>query len=110
VALAISALRWWRGGTAFAVVLAAMGTALIVAALVAPQALRTPNRLWWKFAQILGWVNVRVLLFLVFALVPTPVGFVLRVLHKDPRDSQEGTNWSAYVIRRRDARHYEHPF
>ena len=53
------------------------GTLLIGFGLVAPLVLRVPNRLWWRVAQAVGWVNTRVLLTLFFAIVLTPVGVAI---------------------------------
>lgn len=89
----------------------AAGALLVMGALVAPARLRVPNRVWWRFAQALGWVNARILLFLVFAFVLTPMGTVMRALGRSPlRDAAVGTNWSPYTARRRDAKHYDHPY
>lgn len=93
------------------IVAAGAGGVLVVAALVAPPLLRAPNRIWWRFAQALGWVNARILLSLLFALVLTPMGIVMRALGRSPlRDAAAGTNWSPYTARRRDVKHYEHPY
>jgi hypothetical protein len=64
--------------------------ALLVAALVfhvldmvAPQAFRPLAPLWFGLAHVLGAISSRVLMFLVFAVVVTPIGLVRRALGKD---------------------------
>jgi hypothetical protein len=52
---------------------------------------------WMTFAFALGWVNTRLILGLVFYLIFTPTGLVMRLLGKDPLglrfDRQATTYW-----------------
>lgn len=101
---------WWRW-TAPALVLATIGLLLVTLALLAPVALRIPNRAWWSFAQVLGWVNSRVVLTLFFLLVLTPIGLAMRLFGRDPlKGATGGSGWMPYSGRRADVRHYEHLF
>ena len=76
-----------------------------------PAALRLPNRIWWQFAQLLGWINARVLLTAFFIVVLTPVGCAMRLFGRNPlRGAQPASNWSGYQARRSDPKHYEHLF
>jgi len=109
--LAAGALLLWRGYATVALVLLGAGGLLVGLALVAPSALRVPNRWWWRFAQALGWINARILLTLFFALVLTPVGMVMRLFGRNPlRPTEAQTGWGAYSVRRRDPKHYERMF
>jgi hypothetical protein len=63
---------------------------LLVAALVvhvldmvAPQVFRPLAPLWFGLGHLLGAISSRVLMFLVFAFVVTPIGLVRRALGKD---------------------------
>jgi hypothetical protein len=106
----IAAIVWWRGGRA-AMLVGGVALGLIGAALVAPPLLRVPNRLWWALAQFLGRVNTRVVLTLLFFLVVTPVGLVMRLFGHDAlRPRTPDSTWSPYVVRRRDPRHFERLF
>jgi hypothetical protein len=58
------------------VVLAAAGAAL-------PAALKHPYRGWMGLAHVLGWINTRILLFVIFYVVLTPIAFVRRRMGKD---------------------------
>ena len=109
--LGAAALSWWRAHPSIALVLAAIGVLLIGFGGLAPTALRVPNRVWSRFARILGWINARIMLTAFFAIVLTPVGLVIRMFGWNPlRASGTGSNWRAYQVRRRDPRHYEHLF
>lgn len=111
VLLAFSAFSWWRGNAAVASVLVIAGVLLVGFGRFYPSALRGPNRVWWRFAQTLGWINARILLTLFFAVVLTPVGVLMRMLGWNPlRASRTNTNWTSYPARRRDPRHFERLF
>jgi len=105
----LGALSWWRDHPLPASILTVLGVALIVGGLVAPAALRVPNRIWWRFAHILGWVNARILLTLFFVLVLTPVGYLTRLFGRDPlrRRTRMASNWTPSPERRRSTSHYE---
>lgn len=65
--------------------------------LLAPALLKPVYGLWMKFAAALAWVNTRIILSLVFFLVFTPIGLILRLLSKDlikeKWDSKATTYW-----------------
>jgi membrane-bound ClpP family serine protease len=100
----IAAVLWWRGRVGRAEILVGVGGFLLVAGLTYPRLLKYPSALWWKFAMALGYVNARVLLTILFAIV-----LVWRLTGKDPlarrRDQWKG--WTPYPARYRDPKHYE---
>ena len=111
VILALGAFAWWRGQVSFGGALVLTGALLAGLGTVAPSTLRVPNRLWWRFAQLLGWVNTRILLSIFFVVVLTPVGVVMRWFGRDQFAGwQRDTNWRPYPARRGDPRHYERLF
>jgi hypothetical protein len=62
----------------------ALGILLVGPALVAPRVLAPAHRAWMGLGEVLGWINTRILLSLVFFAVITPMGVVMRLLGKDP--------------------------
>ena len=56
----------------------------VTLALVFPPALGPLNALWLKIGHMLGWINTRIILGVVFFVVFLPAGLLMRVLHKDP--------------------------
>jgi hypothetical protein len=57
---------------------------LIVPALVLPRSLKLFYRLWMTLGQVLGWINTRIILGVIFYGLFTPMGLVMRLLGKDP--------------------------
>ena len=82
--------RWW------AVTLAVL---LIGPALVAPGILGPAYRVWMKLAEVLAWINTRILLGLVFFGVVTPIGLVMRLLGRDPMRRRLEPSTESYRMR-----------
>jgi hypothetical protein len=111
VCLVLAVWLAWRGSDTAPTVFAAIGATLVVLGLAAPTMLRVPNRAWWRIAQVLGWINSRIILGLFFVVVITPAGLMMRALGRNPLHGRSGpTNWGAYPARMRDPRHYERLF
>jgi len=95
--LLLALASWWRAHVLPPRVLAALGLLLVGPGLVAPAALGPVRRVWLRAATLLGVVNSRVLLTVLFYLVIAPVGFVLRHLVRDPLDRSladgKTSNW-----------------
>ena len=71
--------------------------AFLAAALLVPRALRPLNLLWFRFGLVLHHVVTPVVMGLLFFLVVTPVGLLMRLSGKDPlrlkRDPQAASYW-----------------
>ena len=57
--------------------------AWLAAALLFPRALAPLYRGWMKFGHVLGWINARIILGVVYFVVVTPIGLLLRLFGKD---------------------------
>ena len=90
VFLLLAAVSWWRGHVQPPLVFAVVGTLLVLPALVFPRMLGPVERAWMGLAAVLGAVNTRILLTLVYVLVVTPIAWVRR-LGGDPLDRKLGT-------------------
>jgi len=95
----LAGLGVWRGHTLFPSVLGGVAFALGVLALLAPRFLRSVHKHWMQMAHALGWFNTRVLLGLVYFLVMTPIGMVMRLLGRDPLDRRLRDRPSYWVAR-----------
>jgi hypothetical protein len=60
----------------------------LIPAFTAPAVLRPVYIVWMKLAFILGWVNARLILCVIFYLVFTPAAIILKLLRKDLLDKR----------------------
>ena len=106
--LVVTLLRFWRRGMDELAIAAAIVAALFaISALVAPGALSSVYRVWMRFAEALGWINTRVLLVIIFYLVVTPIGLVMRIFGRSPLP---GGYWTEPPRNSYGDRHYEKQF
>jgi len=105
----IAAALWWRGRVTRAEILGGVGAFLLVTGLVSAPLLKYPSAAWWRVSKVLGYVNARVLLTILFSLVLVPLSLAWRLTGKDPlaRRRQKWPGWSTYPSRYRDRKHYE---
>lgn len=78
----LGALLLWRGRE-WAEYLLYVGGAFLLVGLVAPKVLGPIERVWMKFAHLLGTVMTTIILTLTFFVVITPMGILLRLMGKD---------------------------
>ena len=52
-------------------------------ALICPRLLSPLYKAWMAFGHVLGWINARIILGVVFFVVVTPIGLVMRLAGKD---------------------------
>ena len=81
--------RWWS------VVVAGI---LIAPALVYPNSLFWPYKGWMAVGHVLGWINTRIILGVVFYAVVTPIGIVRRWLGKDPMGRRLRPDLDSYRV------------
>ena len=70
----------------------------IAFALLAPAALGPVYRLWMKIGLVLGWINTRIILGLVFFVIFTPVALFFKLLGKDPLKRRLDASATSYRI------------
>jgi len=85
---------------------------LIVPALAFPSVLRGPHFLWTKFGQVLGWINQRIVLTIIFYIIVLPTGLMIRALGRDPmaRGFKPGSESYRVRSRKAPARSMDRPF
>ena len=83
--LVLASISWWRGHVWPPRVFGGLGVALIVPGLLMPRVLGPVQRGWMRGATVLGEINGRIILSVLFFLVIWPIGRVLR-LRRDPLD------------------------
>ena len=84
--------RWW------AVVVAGC---LLIPAVALPKSLFWIHRGWMAVGHVLGWINTRIILGLVFYAIVTPIGLIRRWLGKDPMGQQLRPDLDSYRVTRK---------
>ena len=93
--LALSGLLWWRGRHPAAFVFMALGALLVLAGLAAPTRLGPIHRAWIGLAHLLSRVTTPVFMGIVYFLVLTPTGGIMRLFGRNPirHPLSEGSFW-----------------
>lgn len=93
----------------WAVVVAAV---LLLPAVVWPPVLAPLFKGWMFIGHVLGWINTRIILGLVFYLLVTPIGLVMRLMGKDPMTRGFDAEAKTYRVVKegRDGKHMERQF
>jgi Saxitoxin biosynthesis operon protein SxtJ len=76
-----------------------LAVVLILPALVAPRILAPAYRAWMKLAEVLAWVNTRIVLGVVFYGVVTPIGLLMRLTGRDPMRRRLDQASESYRVR-----------
>jgi hypothetical protein len=80
--------------------------------LVLPAVLRPVFYVWMKLGHVLGWINTRIILGLVFFIMFAPVALLLRILGKDPlhRKLEDGVGTYRVASEKLPRERMEKPF
>ena len=83
-----------------------------VFAFLLPESLRKVNELWLKIGNVLGWINSRIILGVMFYLLIFPIGLLLKLFGKDSmnRKLEKGADSYRKVTKLRAKDHLEKPF
>jgi hypothetical protein len=106
---AIAAWQLYRGRPTAAIVLGAIAIALSICGLMIPPAAKAFHRAWMRFAGVLGYVNSRILLSVVYYLMITPTGLLVRAAGHDPLDRRRDQR-ASYWVRRSKTRQSREEF
>lgn len=115
VAVIFSAIAGWqvyRGRPTAAMVLGSLSAVLYLCAAIGPAA-RLFHKWWMTLAGVLGYVNSRIILSLLFFLVMTPIGVVMRLTGNDPltrRQPKHSSYWHARSQLRQTRQGYEQSY
>ena len=91
--LVLTALVWWRGRMGAVYVLGSLGTLLVLAGLIIPARLGPVNRAWMGLAHLLSKVTTPIFMGIVYFVVLTPTGAIMRLLGRNPmkaRTTEQG--------------------
>ena len=60
-----------------------VGALFILLSLIYPNGLSRFYKIWMKFGYVMGWINTRIILAMMFYFMFVPIGFCIRILRKD---------------------------
>jgi hypothetical protein len=66
--------------------------------LLVPIALQPIYQIWMRIGLVLGWINTRIILGLIFYVLFMPMGIVMRLLKRDPLARKFEVNFSTYRL------------
>jgi hypothetical protein len=84
--------RWWA---------LVIGACLLVPAAVFPRSLVWVYKGWMAIGHVMGWINTRIILGVVFYLIVTPIGILRRWLGKDPMGRKLRPDIDSYRVIRK---------
>jgi hypothetical protein len=88
--LALAALLYfWRQRETAGAVVASLGVLLIVAAVALPARLGPVHRAWMGFARLISRVTTPIVMGVVFFIVVTPIGELMRLFGRRPLERRE---------------------
>ncbi len=78
----------------------AAGGMFLISGITIPSSLKQVYIAWMKLAFVLGWINTRIILALMFYLVFTPIGLAMKLFGKDLLDRKIEKDKQSYWIKR----------
>ena len=99
VLLLIAAWNAYRDRPTLYLTLAGAGALLLLAGLFVPAGARAFHIGWMTFAGVLGYINSRIILSIMFYGVMTPTGVISRLVGRNPMN-RRGAGQDSYWIRR----------
>jgi hypothetical protein len=104
----------YRHHTRAGVALIVVALAFALFALVAPKLLEPVEAAWMAFARLLGAVNTRIIMGLLYFIFVVPLGLIFRLIGRDEMKRRwvmgGPSNWEDYRARQHNERHYENMF
>ncbi len=94
--LVLTAISWWRGHEIAPYVLGSAGAALVLAGVLVPGRLGPVQRGWMGLARAISRVTTPVFMGIVFFVIITPIGLLMRLFGRNPvRHKPEGNSYWA---------------
>jgi len=102
----------WKWGLNFPIWPWIAAVVFLGASLVLTIVLKLINVIWMKPSHVLGWINTKILLSIIFYLIFLPIGIIMRVVGKDPMHRKFDKNVTTYRIESKQPSvdHLEKPF
>jgi hypothetical protein len=113
ILLVISAILFWKANTSYLIFII-IGLVLLGSGLTIPIILKPIYLIWMVFATILGWIMTHVILSLLFYIIFTPIGLILRLFGKQflvlKWDKAQESYWNIRNEQVKDKIYYDRQF
>ena len=113
ILLIIAGFLFWKEKESFQILLT-FGVALCILGIAIPFILKPIYWAWMIFATILGWIMTRVILSLIFYIIVTPIGLILRFFGKQflelRWDKSKESYWNFRTNQHLQNKNYEKQF
>jgi len=96
VLVILGSLVAWRGKRELSQYILGPGALFITLALTLPGVLKPLQKIWMGFSVVMGFFVSRIILFILFYAVLTPMGFLTRLLGKDILDQKIDKSTESY--------------
>lgn len=114
VLLVAGSINFLKGHVDLSVWFCSFSIVFVSLAIFSPRFLAPVYMVFTKIARVIGWINTRIILCLVFYCMVTPIGFAMRFFKKDPIEKQIDKHKKTYWIKKEciaeDITYYEKPF
>ena len=112
VLLSLGAFSLWRHHPLRAEILGGLGAFLLLLGLLAPRWAVPFHIVWMKFAAVLGYINSRIILSVMYYGVMTPIGLLARLAGRDPLRRRRALDsyWIPRAKTRQDRDQFERLF
>jgi len=104
----------YRQRTHLATIFGSISALFLACSLLAPKILGPVEMVWMGLSRLLGAINTRVIMGLLYVFVFVPLGLCFRLVKRDQMrrlwKSGETTNWEDYSARQRNPRHFDNMY
>jgi hypothetical protein len=89
-----------------------VGSTILIPTFVQPLWLKWVYNPWMKLGAVLGWINTRIILGIIYFVLITPVGIIMRLCGKDTMQKRLDKNATTYrkINTPQSIKHMEKPF
>ncbi len=111
---AVGLLKLYKDQMIVAIVLLYLGMTSLILAFFFQSLMKPVYIVFMKVAHILGWINTRILLGIIYYIIITPIGVIMKVFGKDLLDKRIKPDKGSYWVKREkiefDKSRYEKQF
>jgi hypothetical protein len=93
-------INFFKGNLPITIWLWSLASAILLMALLLPSSIKPIYQAAFFIAQILGWINTRLILGLIFYLIFAPIAILFKMIKKDPLDRKIDRQAKSYWISR----------